>query len=53
MDLDVETPCIRSCDEHPHCPFCGGVLVEEPDRVMCVICRTEAPFDVVPAEVAP
>jgi uncharacterized Zn finger protein (UPF0148 family) len=35
----------NSCTDHPHCPFCGGVQVEEPDRVVCVNCHTEAPVE--------
>ena len=41
----------QSCDEHPHCTFCGGVMVDEGSRVVCVSCRIDAPIvNVQPAE---
>lgn len=34
--------CPPDCPEHPPCPFCGGVLVDEGDRVVCRQCGTDA-----------
>lgn len=42
--------CPPDCPNHPPCPFCGGVQVDEGDRMRCVPCGTEAPINVeVPA----
>jgi hypothetical protein len=41
--MNPEPGCERDrCDVHPHCVFCGGLMVEEPERVVCVACGTDA-----------
>ncbi|HET8763020.1 MAG TPA: hypothetical protein VFM12_06355 [Gemmatimonadales bacterium] len=37
--------CPPPCDVHPHCAFCGGVMVDDGDQVMCVGCGTSAPVE--------
>jgi hypothetical protein len=41
------------CTSHPHCVFCGGIELDEGDRVVCVNCGTVTPVDNrKPAEVS-
>lgn len=49
--MTVEEHRDPACVEHPHCPFCGGVMVADRGRVVCVGCGTDAPV-VEPAVVS-
>jgi hypothetical protein len=49
-ELTVDQHCDPACDAHPHCPFCGGVMVEDAERVTCVSCGTDAPLAAVEPE---
>jgi ribosomal protein S27AE len=40
LTVDVHTD--PACTDHPHCPFCGGVLLDEGVRVVCAVCGTDA-----------
>lgn len=52
--LTFETHNDPSCDEHPHCPFCGGVMADLDDRVVCANCGTDADTGQrIPAEPEP
>jgi uncharacterized Zn finger protein (UPF0148 family) len=43
----------RACDEHAHCPFCGGLMAyDNTGQVVCQDCGTDALSADEPTEVA-